>query len=129
MKSKFLALSLLSLSLVACGSKNITSSYNEKIYYQEKNQDNNSFILIGFENDKMYWKSEQVQRTFEYTSMLNDDYVYKYEYRSYLEHCFFHFEENYTILKLKFDGSLKDYGTYNLDKENIYSLNDLKKRL
>ena len=126
MKNKILALSLLTLSLVGCSGSN---TYKGKIYYQEKNQDNNSFILIGFENDKMYWKSETVQRTFEYVSTIKGDYVYKYEYRSYLEHCYFHFEEDFTILELKFDNSYKGYGIYNLDKENIYSLNDLKKRL
>lgn len=126
MKNKILALSLLTLSLVSCSGSN---TYKGKIYYQEKNQDNNSFILIGFENDKMYWKSETVQRTFEYVSTIKGDYVYKYEYRSYLEHCYFHFEEDFTILELKFDNSYKGYGIYNLDKENIYSLNDLKKRL
>lgn len=126
MKNKILALSLLTLSLVGCSGSN---TYKGKIYYQEKNQDNNSFILIGFENDKMYWKSETVQRTFEYVSTIKGDYVYKYEYRSYLEHCYFHFEEDFTILELKFDNSYTGYGIYNLDKENIYSLNDLKKRL
>lgn len=127
MKSKFLVISLLSLSLVACGSKNITSTYNEKIYYRVS-QSGGGREFIGFEDDKLYFVNDITQRVYTYTSTTKDYVFYKYEYAGNQTIAYLSFSEDYTTLDYKIDVSI-EWKTFNLDKENIYSLNDLKKRL
>lgn len=127
MKLKILAISFMCLGLVACGSKSITSKFNGKIYTM-KNQSLCSTDLLGFDDDKLYYLwGDNGSRIYTYTSIIEDYYMYKYEYGSYQDNAYLLFNDDYSQVEIRVADSQRR--VFNLDKENIYSLNDLKKRL